>query len=255
MNRVAKKHAAALAACFVVAGAHAESTELQRDGIWRFDLGVGASVASGNTRTSSLAIHGNGVRARADDKISIHGQALRGKSNGETTAEQVRLGGRYDRDISVDWFGFGGLDLERNRLANLSLRSAASLGAGYHAVRSASLTLDLLGGAGYTADRYDQSTVVAGETRGSYAYPSLVLGDDLSWTLTPTTSLKQRLQLFPNLREGGDFRANLDLGMSIAMTETLSVNLGWSMAYNSDPGTDRQSTDTLFTTGVTMKFE
>ncbi|MBL0089057.1 MAG: DUF481 domain-containing protein [Ideonella sp.] len=39
------------------------------------------------------------------------------------------------------------------------------------------------------------------------------------------------------------------------MTKTMNLNVGMSMNYNSEPGAGRKSTDTLLTTGVSMKFE
>ena len=39
------------------------------------------------------------------------------------------------------------------------------------------------------------------------------------------------------------------------MTKGMNLTLGLSVLYNSDPGAGRKSTDTLFTTGIAIKFE
>ena len=39
------------------------------------------------------------------------------------------------------------------------------------------------------------------------------------------------------------------------MTSTMNLTVGATMAYNSEPGPGRKSTDTLLTVGVAVKFE
>jgi len=234
----------------------------QPDGVLRGSLGLGASLASGNTKASSLSLNADAVRETTGDKITAYGRALRTSAKNqatgqsETTGDQLRAGGRYDLNFTPTVFGFGGLDLERNKFANLKLRGLASVGAGYHLIKTPSQSLDVFGGLAYTADRYVAGTVVGDSAtpRTSYSYASLLLGEEYAQALTPTTALKQRLVVLPNLKDRGEYRANLDLGLAVAMTQALSLNVGLGVAYNSDPGVGIKSTDSLFTTGVTMKF-
>jgi putative salt-induced outer membrane protein YdiY len=237
-------------------GAAAQSVVSQPDGELRGSLGLGASVASGNTQASSLALNADAVRETSANKLTAYGRALRTSAEGETTAEQLRAGGRYDLNFTPMVFGFGGLDFERNKLANLKLRGLASVGAGYRVLKIPALSLDVFGGVAYTADRYVAGTVIGDSAtpRNHYSYASLLLGEEYAHALSPTTSLKQRLLLLPNLKDRGEYRANLDVGLAVAMTHSLSLNLGLGVAYNSDPGLGVKGTDSLFTTGVSMKF-
>ena len=225
------------------------------DGQFRGTLGLGASVASGNTRASNLALNGAAVRATQDDKISLYALALRSSAEGTTSGETMRLGGRYDRDINADLFGFGGLDLERNKLANLSLRSQLTAGVGYHALRTPTTTWDVFGGVAYSSDKYIDPMTVNGQVRSSYSYPSLMLAEESTHVLSATTSAKQRFVIYPNLKDSGEFRATFDAGVAVAMSSTLSLNVGLGAAYNSQPGDGRKKLDTLLTTGVSVKFD
>lgn len=237
-----------------IGAAQAQST-VKPDGQWRATLGLGASYASGNTDSSSLSFTGDAVRATDLDKWSAYGNGNYGRSNGVTTAEQTRLGGRYDRNLSPVYFGYGALDFENNRFANLALRSMLSAGMGWHVIKSPSTTFDVLGGLGYTVDQYRDPMLVAGELRDDYNYVSLPLGEESTHQLTETTSAKQRLLVVPNLEDTGEYRATWDAGLAVAINKSLSLNLGLSLQYNSDPGPGRKTTDTLFTTGISVKFE
>jgi putative salt-induced outer membrane protein YdiY len=234
--------------------AQAQAT-VKPDGQFRAALGLGASATSGNSSSRNLSLTGDGVRATQDDKLSIYGNAQYARSGGETTAEQVRLGTRYDRNLSSALFAFGGLDFERNKFANLKLRSQLSGGLGWHVLKTPATTWDVFGGLGYTSDKFFDPTFIDGATRTKYNYLGLLLGEESTHTLTETTTAKQRLTIVPNLKNTGEFRANWDAGLAVAMSKAMSLTVGLSVTHNSEPGPGRKSTDTLLTTGLSVKFE
>jgi len=46
-----------------------------------------------------------------------------------------------------------------------------------------------------------------------------------------------------------------DSGLSVAMTDTLSLNAGLNYRYNSDPGAGLKKGDTLFVTRISVKLD
>lgn len=225
------------------------------DGQFRAALGLGASVSSGNTDASNLSLTGDAVRVTDQNKMSLYGNVQYARTEGVTTAEQMRLGGRYDQNLGSTYFAFGGLDFERNKFSNLKLRNQLSGGLGWHVLKSPTTTFDVFGGLSYTSDKYFDRSFIDGEHRTSYGYMGLLLGEESTHKLSDTTSAKQRLTIVPNLKNSGEFRANWDAGLAVAMSKAMSLNVGVAVAHNSDPGPGRKQTDTLFTTGVSVKFE
>ena len=202
-----------------------------------------------------MSVTGDAVRATAQDKLSLYGNALHTSSNGDTTGEQVRLGGRYDYNLGPAVFGFGGADLERNKFSNLKLRSQLVGGLGLHAIKTPETLWDLFGGLAYTSDKFFTRTFIDGSTRGSYGYASLFLAEESTHKFSETTSAKQRFALYPNISQTGEFRATWDAGLAVAMSKTMNLNVGLGVTYNSEPGAGRKSIDTLFTTGMSVKFD
>ena len=139
--------------------AQAQAT-VKNDGQMRASFGLGASLSSGNSQASNLSMTGDAVRATDLNKTSLYGIAQYARSGGTSTSEQLRLGGRHDHNLGVQWFAFGSLDLERNKFANLQLRSLLSGGLGYHALKTPNTPWELLGGLGYTGDRYIDPMVI-----------------------------------------------------------------------------------------------
>lgn len=235
-------------------GVHAQAT-IKPDGQWRAVLGLGGSASSGNASASNLSLAGDGVRATEQLKSTVYGTLQLARKGDLTTAEAARLGGRQDWNLNPRSFAYGSLDLERNRFANLSLRSQLSGGLGWHLLKLPTRTWDVFGGVSYTNDQYVDPMLLRGVLRDSYGYAGLLLGEESTHKLTATTSAKQRLVVVPNLKNSGEYRANWDAGLAVSMSNALSLSVGLSVSYNSDPGVSFKTTDALLTTGVSMKFE
>lgn len=253
LARVAMATTLALAAA-AAAGAMAQAT-VKPDGQFRSAIGLGASLSSGNTKTNNLSFNADAVRATEQNQLSLYGNLQYARTGGVTTGDQLRLGARYDQNLSANLFAFGGLDFERNKFANLDLRSQLSAGLGWHVIKSPSTVFDVFGGLGYTADKYKAATVIDGANRSSYNYLSLLLGEESTHQLSDSTSFKQRLVVVPNMKNRGEYRANWDAGLAVAMSKAMNLNVGFAFAHNSEPGAGRKATDTLLTTGISVKFE
>jgi putative salt-induced outer membrane protein YdiY len=60
--------------------------------------------------------------------------------------------------------------------------------------------------------------------------------------------------LYPDLSETGEYRALFDAAISVAINRTMDLTAGLNFRYNSDPGSGLKKSDTLFLTGLTVKF-
>lgn len=228
---------------------------IKEDGQWRAALTVSAATTSGNTKSSSLSLLGDGVRATPQDKWALYANTLYQRAGGVTTADQGRLGVKYDWTLTPAWYLFGLAEAERDEIARLNSRLTLGSGAGWRLLRTDSDRIELFAGLGYVSDRYDGLRLVDNALRDSYSYATLLLGEETSHKFGATTSFKQRMVIYPNLKNSGDYRAQFDAGVSVAMTQTMALTAGFTARYNSDPGVGIRKTDTLTTVGVTVKFE
>mgnify|MGYP001383639915 CR=1 FL=1 len=244
-----------LAASLLAAQGAAAQATVKEDGNWRASLGAAYSQARGNTDSSNFALQADAVRATERDKWSLNAKALYAQTDGNETANQMRAGTRYDWNLSPRVFLFGGLDLERDEVALLDLRHTVSAGAGYKVFKRPDLTWDVIGGVGHVGDRYAAPRPVDDALRSRYRYATALLGQESTHRFTETTTGKQRLVVYPNLSNTGEYRAEWDLGVAVAINKTLSLTAGFAWRYNSDPGPALRKTDTLLTTGIAMKFE
>lgn len=244
--------AAALACAASTALAQATVKE---DGQWRSALGAALSSSSGNTNASSLTLNGDAVRATARNKWTVGGSLLYARSEGITSGNQARLGTRYDWNVTPVWFTFAGADAERDPIAELSRRLSVSGGLGHRFINRPDRTFNVFGGVEVTDERYTLPRLVDDAVREEFRYGSFVLGEESTHVFSETLSGRQRLVVLPNMRNRGEYRVEFDSALSVTMTKTISLNVGFRVRHNSDPGPGVRDTDTLLTTGLSLKFE
>lgn len=242
--------AAAAASC----AAQAQVT-LKPDGKWRYLITAGANATSGNSDTTQFNGTGDAAKVTDRDKLTVHGQVNYGKVNGATATQRYVLGTQYNRDISRHSFYFGSGDFLRDHPSNIAHRYSLAGGVGRHMIRSDPINFDISVGIGYTQDSYVVPTSVLGATRSEYGRTELVLAEETSHLLTSNTKLRQKFTVYPNLTDRGSYRALLDAGVSVAMTNTLSLTAGINYRYDSDPGVGLKKGDASFVTGVSLRFD
>ena len=253
-TRLSLRHAAMATLLAAPLLASAQVT-LKPDNKWRYLFTAGANAATGNNESVALNLTGEAARVSAIDKWTFLGQGAYAHSDGETQTERFALGTQYTRDLTPVWFGFGSADALRDKLANLSSRMSVASGVGYHLIKNEQTTFDVSGGLGYSRDRFIEPTEIDGSVRDGYGRLELVLAEESNHKLTQTTSLRQRLALYPNLRDTGEYRASFDTNVTVAMTQSMNLTAGLSVRYNSDPGSGVKKTDAMFVTGVSFRFD
>jgi putative salt-induced outer membrane protein len=194
-------------------------------------------------------------RTTDNSKLALAGRGLYAKFNDKVTGSNIALGAQYDRDLDPLWFGFGKFDYMADRPANIASRASSYLGFGRHVIRSEKNTWDLSGGLGYTQDGYVRLAEVAGQFRQNYGRFEGVLSESSTHKITPTTSLRQRLGVFPNLQKSGNYRAAFDASISVLISSSISLTSGITYRYDNDPGVQLKKGDSLFVTGLSVKFD
>ena len=234
--------------------AHAQVTQ-KPDGQWRSLFTAGASVATGNTDAKSASLGADVIKLTTMDKWSLTGSGQYARSDGATTAD--RLGGSaiYSRDITPEWFGFGQLDLLRDAPSDLKLRTTLGSGLGYHVVKKPDQTFDISAGAAWTVDRYNHPQLIDDEVRSRANHAELLIAEESNNKLSDSTTFKQKLTVYPNLSDTDGVRTVFDAGLSVAMTKQLALTATLSHRYDSQPGEGLKKNDTLFVTGVSLRFD
>jgi Protein of unknown function, DUF481 len=232
---------------------------------WNGGINVGFSVARGNSQTENLALAFNAAHPTLNDKITLYANTLDTKNDLATpsTVADLEQGGiRYDRNMGPRAFVFVGADFQSNALQDLDLRGVYGGGFGYHLIKSAATTLDLLGGANYTHETYSNGPQVAPPTvpptYESYGftrkYAALTLGEELTHKAGASTVLTQSFYFYPDLKDTSQYRGTFGLGSVTKISKWLGWQNQFSEIYVSDPPEGAKKNDLIFTTGLNVSF-
>lgn len=224
-----------------------------REGVfafWSGTLDVGFSMTSGNSDTRSFTGAFRGVREKESNKLAVYANALqvRNSTNGPVriTGQSIWSGARLDADITKKWFVFGSGDFEYNKPQRLDLRAVLGAGGGYHILRSDRAGLNIT--AGFTNNYENFST---GLTRNS---AEALIGQDLRLRINNRARLTNRLVIYPNLSNTGNYRALLDASLQTDLNNWLGWHVTVGNRYNSRPVTATEKNDFLMSTGLRVSF-
>lgn len=232
-------------------------------GRWEGEFSAAHTASFGNTSGQSLTLGTDATYTRPDDKLSLSAQYLessaRSVNNGVVsttqTALQWRLGGRYDRDLNVQDFGFMGLEFSQDRIRQLALRSVVSSGLGRHLVKDAYDQWDVYAGLTWREDVYYPPGVeIDGEQRTHYNTLETLFGQESSHKLSDTARVKQKFVVYPSLGNNKGTRATLDAGLQVDINKTFSLSIKVQGRYDSLAEAPAEKYDLLFITGLSVRF-
>ena len=186
---------------------------------WKRQLEAGLSGTSGTTDTIAFNVQLNAAVDNERYRSAIGAYHFLTQDTGETTRNETRVFGSYDKRIDGGpWFVFGKAQYDNDALQNWENRASLFGGPGYEFVRNPKY--EVLGrfGLGYTyefggtyADGYDRSRLEA------------LLGFDAKWIINPTQSLVGSVYYYPTLEDFSYGRAVTTAAYQIDLNATKGI--------------------------------
>lgn len=215
---------------------------------WEADATVGFALTRGNSQTKNLALAFAANRKTLHDKLSLYTKAVYATNDApgaipSTTANAEQGGIRYDHDITPRLFGFVNADFQADSLQTLDLRSVFGGGLGFHVIKRDTTTLDLLGGANYTHEKY---------TAFSRNFAAATVGDEFMHKMYGSTVLTQSLYFYPDFNNPGEYRTTFNFGTVTKISKWLGWQNAFGDIYVSNPPLGKKKNDIIFTTGLNI---
>ena len=218
---------------------------------WQGGANVGFGLTRGNSETKNLALAFTADRKTLHDKLSLYTNSIYATNDApgatpSTTANAVQGGARYDHDLTPRLFGYVGADFQTDALQTLDLRSVFGGGLGWHAIKNDHTTLDFLAGPNYTREKYTALP--------SRNFAALSVGEELSHKLGMNTLLTEKLYIFPNLNDTGEYRGTFNFGTVTKISKWLGWQNAFGDIYVTNPPAGAKQNDILLTTGLNFSF-
>ena len=224
--------------------------------LWTVNGSFSVAGATGNAKTFTFVVPFTAVRTTRNDKITGYFNLIRSSAlvSGltETTANAVRGGWAYNRNLHrrVFWTVFD--DYEFDRFQNLDLRVVVGSGFGVSVWQGESSRLELLGGLAWNRESFDP--VRPQEPFVRHAFEGF-WGNNLLLRLSESASLTQSYRMFNTLKgsggpQEGGFRQNLDLTLNMKLARWLTWNAAITDRFLQKPVPGREKNDLVYATGL-----
>ena len=217
---------------------------------WSGFFDTNLALTTGNAETMTFSNAAGMTRATKRDTIKLYFNSIfaRQSTTGESmaTANAIRGGSRYELNVTDKMFAFGFVDLEFDKFQDLDLRNVLGGGFGHHVKDTERMKFDLFGGATYNQEFFDNDL-----TRRS---AEIVVGEEFNFQLNDRTSFNERVALYPNMTETGEYRLQFDSSLVTDVFKWMAWNITVSDRFLSNPAPGRQRNDVLLTTGVRVIF-
>ena len=213
---------------------------------WSGAVDAALSATSGNAETTAVNVGVQAERTTEDNQFSAYLTTVFADNSTSgpsvTTANAIRGGSRYEIHLNDRIFTFGFTDLEFDRFQDLDLRLVLGGGLGFDLIETPRSSLEIFGGASSNQEYFG-----SGLERKS---TESVFGEDLTYQLSSLTAITQRVAVFPNMSNAGQFRLTFDTTAVTRLSEWLSWQVTVSDRFMSNPTSGKKRNDMLFTTGI-----
>ena len=223
--------------------------------LWVVTGSIGLAGTSGNAKTATLTTPFNAVRITNHDKTTTYFNFIRSSATvgglSSQTAQAVRGGVGYNRNLRPKLFATVFNDYEYDRFQNLDLRVVIGGGLGYSVWKSDRGSLDLVGGISWNRESFDPMRPQLPFTRNSAEF---FWGNDFTYKLSGRVNFFENYRMFNNLTTTGVYRQNVDMGVSSTLSKWMTLNIAVSDRYLSNPVFGRKKNDFLYILGVGFKL-
>ncbi len=204
---------------------------------------LGGYSTGGNTQnigvTAAVEIKREGLAWR--HKFKVQGDYQ--ESLGVTTRERLLLAYEPNWKFADRAYVYGAAQYERDRFSGFTDRVSLSSGAGYSAIRTPTMKLDLEIGPAYRYTRQvDRTTESNMAARGSL---------DFGWKLTRTISVTQSASAYI---QDSNSTVSTRSALLAKLIGPLSAQFSYAMQYESLPPEGRKTTDTTSRAALVLDF-
>jgi putative salt-induced outer membrane protein len=220
---------------------------------------AGLLLSRGNAESTSANAKLALARELGDWKNSVFLGYLYGKNASFATAQ--RLEGRYqlDRKLSDRMFWFGALRAEQDKFSGFAYQATLTTGVGYKFIDTDATKFTGQAGVGYarlrpqTLVKDPVTTAVIDRIKGDATGSAIATaGFDFEHKLTSNTKVVDKF-----LVEAGSKNTAVqnDLALLVAMSDALSLSVGYGIHSNSKPPAGTKKLDQLTTLNLVYGFK
>lgn len=215
---------------------------------WEFDVAIGLNGSTGNTERLSFrgGLGGQRITETMETRLGFVYQYA--EDDSVATEHRASFDIRNDwlfADSPWRWFAQG--RAEYDQFQEWNVRLSGFTGPGYELIKNDTTLLLLRGGIG-------GNQTIGGDNEDFT--PEALIGADFEHQISERQKIFLTGEIYPNLEDGGEFRALARGGWEILVDPDMNMNLrlGFENRYDSDPGSGVKENDLDYFLALVFKF-
>lgn len=211
--------------------------------LWTGKAELGGFFTTGNSETAGGSAVLSLNREGLDWRHKFHAQADYQESLGITTREHYLASYEPNYKFGERAYAYGAVQYESDRFLGYDDRFSASAGAGYSAIKTGTMQLDLELGPAFRHTSFTDETVQSSvAARGSLDFRWRILGG-----LSLTQAASAYIQRYNSTLSGRT-------AINAKLIGPLSAQLSYNVQFESMPPVGRETTDTISRASLTYSF-
>lgn len=215
---------------------------------WVKSLALGFNYTSGNSDTTNLSVLGGASRETADDIIDIaaaygygEDRARDGEGEDSKNKDDFRANADYKYLLSDRIFVGVGANFLYDDISDVDYRVSLVPTVGYFLLKDEDFKLSVDAGPGYTFER-------VADIEDDYFSPKV--GERFDWTISCTSKIYQKAEIFFDTNDSDNYLVNAELGLESALSSSLSLVFLVRDTLDNQPAADREKNDLAMITAL-----
>jgi putative salt-induced outer membrane protein YdiY len=220
---------------------------------WTGSVAVNGMLTRGNSDTETIGIAASAVRRAEQDRLTFGAGYQYGRQESPSTGDKEKtidylfLLGKYDYFFTRQLYGYAGVKIERDKIADLDLRLTPGAGVGYQWFEGPTFNLSTEAGIAWIYEDYG-SAGTRDEIAGRLAY-------HVDWRPVSALLLFHNLEWLPAFSGPfDDYLLNGDAGLRVNVTNSFFTEFKGELRRDSTPAPGQKENDWRFLVGVGWNF-
>jgi putative salt-induced outer membrane protein YdiY len=217
---------------------------------WSLEADVGLASAQGNAHTTTVNSGATAQRTTGLDETTLDLEQIYSTQESRepfgTTANSMRGGAHYQRNLSSHFFFFGAAGVEFDEFQDLDLGTLLGGGFGWQVIKNERHSWDIGAGGNWYREKFATDLV-----RNS---GEINLSEESDHKVNTLLRIHQGFYFFPNLSQSGEFRIRATAGVELRVTDLLAFTFLVSSRYLSNPLPGHKKNDLLISTGLRFRW-
>jgi putative salt-induced outer membrane protein YdiY len=210
------------------------------------NITLGGAYQSGNTKRRNFSVAADASIKGERDRFGIRFLFNYADEKEEVTARNIYGSLKYDYFFTKRFYGYLGLEMQKDRFKDLNLRTIVGPGVGYQVWDDpVKFLLFEAGLAYYSEDRRvaEDDSWVAARLAAAFRY-----------TLSKYLTFSDRLEIYPSLANSNDFTLRNEAAILSPIGAGWSLKLANILEYDNDPPVNVSKTDVTWILGLQYSF-